>query len=244
MKDILQDIVKYTYSLGTINLVKIVGSETETKIVANAEDRTVSIKATTYNPIADFIGLFGMPNLGKLNTILNTPEYKEGAQVSVTATTNSEGVRTLDGIHFENKSGDFSNDYRFMSSAVVSELVKTASTRVNTWDIEIIPTVNSVQRLKFQAAANNEENFFAVRVEKSNLVFTFGDHSTHSGKFVFHDHVTGKLTKTWHWPVSVVSNILALPGDKVMRFSDLGMLMIKVDSGLINYEYYLPALTK
>jgi hypothetical protein len=244
MKDILQDIVKYTYSLGSINLVKIVGTENDTKIVAQAEDNVVSVKAFAHNPIPDFIGLFGMPNLSKLNTILNTPEYAEDAVINVKASMSPDGVRMLEGIHFENKAGNFSNDYRFMAPTIVSELVKTVSTNIQTWDIEIIPTVNSIQRLKFQAAANNEENFFAVKVEKNNLVFNFGDHSTHSGKFVFHEGITGKLSKTWHWPISAVLSILALPGDKVMCFSDKGMLLIKVDSGLVNYQYLLPALTK
>ena len=244
MKDILQNIVKYTHGLGSINLVKIVGTETNTKIVAQSEDKVVSIKAFTYNPITEFIGLFGMPNLSKLNTILNIPEYSENAVIKIISSPTADGGRVLEGIHFENKSGNFSNDYRFMSSTLVSELVKTAGTDIQEWDIEIVPSVNSIQRLKFQEAANSEETFFTVRLEKNNLVFNFGDHSSHSGKFVFHEGVTGKFTKPRVWPVSAVLSILALPGDKVMCFSDRGMLLIKVDSGLVRYQYLIPALLK
>lgn len=244
MKDALLDIVKFTYGLGSISLVKVVGTQDETKIYANAEDKTVIVDATFHNPVADFIGVFGMPNLSKLNTILNTPEYKEDAVLSVNHVTNGEGVKQLTGIHFENKVGDFSNDYRFMSAAMVSEIVKTSKSRVQTWDIVIDPSVQSIQRLKFQSAANNEENFFATYLERDNLMVSFGDSSTHSGKFIFHPNVKGRLSKSWLWPVSVVNNILSLPGDKNLKINDLGVACISVDSGLAKYNYYLPANTK
>ena len=244
MKDTLLDIVKYTYSLGEINLVKVVGSEEETKIYAKSENNAVIIEATFNNPVPDFVGVFGMPNLGKLNTILNTPEYKEHADISVTHTTNGEGVRQLTGIHFKNKVGDFTNDYRLMSSAMASELVKTSKTRVQTWDIEVMPSVQSIQRLKFQTAANSEEQFFSMYLDKNNLMAGFGDSSTHSGKFIFHSPVTGRLTKSWMWPVAVVNNILSLSGDKTLKINDVGIALISVDSGLAQYNYYLPANTK
>ena len=43
MKDILQDIVKHTHSLGFIDLVKIVGDDTKTEMDAMAEDRSVVV---------------------------------------------------------------------------------------------------------------------------------------------------------------------------------------------------------
>ena len=38
--------------------------------------------------------------------------------------------------------------------------------------------------------------------------------------------------------------ILSLPGDITMRFSDEGASMITVDSGMITYDYILPAQSK
>ena len=51
MRDFLVDIVKNTYALGTIDTVKIIGSETETAMEAVAKDRTFIIKGKFKNPI-------------------------------------------------------------------------------------------------------------------------------------------------------------------------------------------------
>ena len=119
MKDYLQDIVQHTHGLGFIDLVKITGTAEETRLDAmDLENRTVVVMAKFKNPVPEFVGTFGMPNLGKLNIILNIPEYKENASITVTQKESGE----LDGINFVNKTGDFRNDYRFMSAGIVNAL--------------------------------------------------------------------------------------------------------------------------
>lgn len=243
MRDYLLDIVSHTHSLGVIDLLKITGTDSETVINAVSEERVAILEAKFHNPIPEFIGVFGMPNLGKLNTILNIPEYKEDATVNIITNT-KDNVTVPAGIHFENKDGDFKNDYRFMSAEVVNDKLKTVKFRGVNWGVEIEPSVAAIQRLKFQASANSEETSFIAKVENQNLVFYFGDHSSHAGNFVFAHNVAGSLSKQWHWPVSVVINILGLPGDKVIRFSDDGAAQITVDSGLALYNYILPAQQK
>lgn len=239
MKDYLQDIVQHTHSLGIIDLVKIVGNENNTIIEAVSEERTVIVQAQFHNPVPEFIGTFGMPNLGKLNTILNIPEYKDDAKLSITK---KDGVPT--GIHFENSVGDFKNDYRFMSAEIVNDQLKTVKFKGVKWGVEIEPSVAAIQRLKFQAQANSGETTFIARTENNNLVFYFGDHSSHAGNFVFAHDVAGMLAKPWSWPLSAVISILSLSGDKMIRFSDEGAAQITVDSGLAIYNYILPAQTK
>jgi hypothetical protein len=112
------------------------------------------------------------------------------------------------------------------------------------WHVEFEPTVASIQRLKWQAAANAEEPNFTVRVDKGDLKFLFGDHSTHAGNFVFQAGVKGDLKRAWAWPVKTVISILDLVGDKTFRISDDGCAQITVDSGLAVYNYILPAQTK
>lgn len=241
MRDYLVDIVKNTYGLGVIDLVKITGGSTTT-IEANSEDRTVIIQATTNAAVAEFAnaGTFGMPNLGKLNTILNIPEYQKDAKISIN--TKSDG--SPEGLHFENATGDFKNDYRFMSQQLITDKLKSVKMKTVAWAIEFEPTATSIQRLKFQASANSEEVNFNVKTEGSDLKFYFGDHSTHAGNFVFHSGITGKLTKTWSWPVSAIVGILNLTGDKTFKISDEGVVQITVNTGLATYNYLLPAQTK
>ena len=243
MKDHLQDIVQHTHGLGVIDLVKIVGSDTETALEAIAEDRTVIVQAKFKGVVADFIGTFGMPNLGKLNTILNIPEYREDADIAV-ARQDRNGESVPVGVHFENKAGDFKNDYRFMAAEIISDKLKTVKFKGVKWNVDIVPSVASIQRLKFQAQANSEETTFTAKTEGTDLKFFFGDHSSHAGNFVFQTDVSGTLSKSWAWPVAVVISILNLPGDKTFKISDEGAAMITVDSGIAEYNYILPAQTK
>jgi hypothetical protein len=243
MKDFLQDIVQHTHGLGIIDLVKITGTDQETNINAIAEDRSVIVEAKFKAPIAEFVGTFGMPNLGKLNTIINIPEYKEDAQLSVNKQ-NRNGEDVPVGVHFENKSGDFKNDYRFMTAEIVNDKLKAVKFRGVKWHVDIVPTNASIQRMKFMASANSEEPTFVAKVEQGALKFYFGDASSHAGNFTFEQNVNGNLTKAWNWPVSAVISILSLPGDKTLKFSDEGAAMITVDSGIAQYSYIIPAQTK
>ena len=243
MRDHLLDIVKNTYGLGIIDLVKVSGTDSETNIEALAEDRSVIVQAKLNGPVAEFIGTFGMPNLGKLNTILGIPEYKDNAKISITKQ-DRNGEQVAVGLHFENAAGDFKNDYRFMSQEIVNDKLKTVKMRAVTWHVEFEPTVTNIQRLKFQASANAEEANFTAKTHNGNLELSFGDHSSHAGNFVFQAGVTGKLKQTWAWPVSQVQSILNLSGVCIMRISDAGALQITVNSGLAEYNYILPAQAK
>lgn len=243
MKDILQDLVAHTHALGFIPLVKISSSDEATEVEAMAEDRSVIVNAKTKTPVSEFEGVFGMPNLNKLAIHLNCPEYKEKAKISVVkAQRNGEDIPT--GLHFENEAGDFKNDYRFMNTEIINEKLKSVKFKGAKWDIEFQPSVTSIQKLKFQANANSEESVFQVRTEGDNLVFSFGDASTHAGEFTFQAGVTGKLKQTWAWPVVQVMSILNLPGDITMRIADVGAMQITVDSGVAEYHYILPAQSK
>lgn len=244
MKDFLKDIVQHTHGLGGIDLVKVVGTETETVVSAIAEDRSVIVEAKFAGPVAEFVGTFGMPNLGKLNTILNIGEYGEDSKLSITKKKDAEDNNVPDGIHFENKAGDFKNDYRFMSANVVNDKLKSVKFKGARWGVEISPSVQGIQRLKFQASANSDQTTFTAKTHNGDLKFYFGDHSSHAGDFTFASGITGSLSKAWMWPVSVVIAILGLPGDKILRISDDGAAQITVDSGVAVWNYTLPAQTK
>jgi hypothetical protein len=243
MKDFLQDLVAHTHSLGFLPLVKVSASTAETVIESMAEDRSVILNAKTHNPIDEFEGTFGMPNLNKLDLHLKCPEYKEGAGIRVVKQNrNGEDIPT--GLHFQNSTGDFENDYRFMNQDIINEKLKSVKFKGAKWDIEFEPLVASIQKLKFQAQAHSEESVFQVKTDGTDLVFSFGDASTHAGSFTFQSNVSGKLKSTWSWPVVQVMSILNLAGDKTVRIADAGALQITVDSGIAQYDYILPAQSK
>ncbi len=243
MKDHLLDIVKNTYGLGIIDLVKITGTDTATDIEALAEDRSVIVQAKLNTAVPEFKGTFGMPNLGKLSTILNISEYKDDAKIEL-ATQERNGENVAVGLNFENASGDFKNNYRFMSQEIVNDKLKTVKMRQVSWNVEFEPSAPNIQRLKFMAQANAEELNFTAKTEGTDLKLFFGDHSSHAGNFVFQDNITGSLTKAWAWPVNAVIAILGLTGDKTFSISDEGAAQITVNTGLATYNYILPAQSK
>jgi hypothetical protein len=207
-----------------------------------AEDRSVIVSAKTAAPVTEFDGVFGMPNLDKLKLHLNCEEYKEKATIEVVkAERNGNTIPT--GLHFKNSAGDFQNDYRFMNTDIINEKLKTIKFKGVKWDVEVVPTLQSVQRFNFQASANNEHTTFLAKTDNGNLKFVFGDQSTHGGEFIFASGVTGNLNKAWTWPVSSVLSILKIAdsNNAKVSFSNEGAMQITMDSGIATYKYIIPA---
>lgn len=239
MRDQLLEIVQHTHALG-IDLVKVEGTDSETVVTAIANEREAMVDGKFKGVVAEFIGTFGMPQIGQLNTILNIPEYKEDAKTTI----KNDASGQPEGVHFLNKTGDFENNYRFMSANIVNDKLKKFKFRGVKWGVEVEPTNLSIQRLKFQASANSEQTTFTAKVDNGNLKFYFGDHSSHAGDFVFASNVSGSFSKPWAWPINAIINILSLPGDKKLSFSDEGAAQVVVDSGAAVWTYIIPAQTK
>jgi hypothetical protein len=219
--------------LGFLELVKVIGTSTSTELNSIAADQTVVLNSQFITPDKELEGIFGLHDLGRLNTILSIPEYKENSFIQV--------IKTNDipvGISFQNANRDFRNDYRFMSKEVIETQIPTKIRKSINWDVSFVPSINNIQRLKFQSqAAGSSEGTFNAKVDKNNLYFSIGDHSTHTGEFVFSAGVSGKLNTPRDWPLSHVQGILNLTGDKVMKISDAGAMQITVTSGLAVHQY-------
>ena len=60
--------------------------------------------------------------------------------------------------------------------------------------LNLQPSMAAIARMKLMSAAHNEEPTFNVTLKHcgvSDLVFSFGDQSTHAGEFVFQNAVEG-----------------------------------------------------
>lgn len=242
MKNILLDIVNHTQNLGFLTTVKVTGGEDETHFDSMAEDRSVIMSAETHAPYPDMIGTFGMPQLNKLKYLLDGSEYKDDAKITITTRVRNDET-VPDGIHFENKDGDFKNDYRFMNQDIINEKMKSVKFRGVNWDVNVIPDIAAVQRFSFQAGANNEHPTFLARTEGTDLKFLFGDAGSHAGEFTFATNITGKLDKGWTWPVVQILAILKIAdcNNTTMSLSNEGAIQITLDSGLATYRYIIPA---
>ena len=244
MIDLLKDIVSHTHNLGFLNVVKVTGDEDNTKLDSMADDRTVIMYGTVNAPVLEMQGVFGMPQLNKLKTHLDCPEYKDNAKIEIVhGKRNGQDIPVS--LHFENAAGDFENDNRFMNTEIINEKLKTVKFRGVNWTVELQPSLAAIQRFTFQAQANSEHETFLTKTENGNLKFIFGDQSTHGGEFVFATNVTGNLTKAWTWPVQQVLSILKISdvNNTTLSISNDGAMKITLDSGIATYEYIIPAQT-
>ena len=212
MKDYLKDLILYVKSLESIDLLRIDGTDKETQVSAMADNRSVIVMGTFNQPILDFVGTFGMPNLMKLKTILSFEEYDDTAVINMLrGNQNDPDVPTA--IRFQTQNNDFVNEYRLMAKAVVEEKVLKPKFRGTTWNLQFSPTVASIIRLKKQIQANSEEDNFTTSIVKNDLKINFGDQTTHNGNFVFHSGVQGTLNRAWNWPVKEFQSIMDLRSD-------------------------------
>jgi len=243
MKDFLQDLVAHTHSLGVLPDIRVKVTDDNALIDALSDDRRVILQAATHSAIPELTGNFGMTNLHKLDLHLKCPEYRDNAIITLTVEPRG-GDNIPTGIHFQNESGDYQNDFRFMNINLLDLSMKSSSVNISNWDIEFQPTQANIQRFKYQVSAHTEETLFQVSTKDNNLIFSFGDLNTHAGSFVFQTNVTGTIKGEWLWPKSTILNVLNLDGDKFVKITDKGAFQITVDSGITLYNYIFKAHVK
>lgn len=241
MRDYLLDIVKHTLPLSAFNQLRIDCESDGTAISATETEKQLVLKAKTHTPIPEFTGTFGLPNLSLLNTLLNIPEYDDSASIKMVTKQTDDAVIPFN-IHFKNAAGDFQNDFRLMSQKVIESVEPKLSMRAN-FPVEFVPNVNSVTRLKYQVSAHPDEKVVQFDVSNGEVRASVGDASSHSGSFVFHGGVDSSARYSFAAPSGFVLGALNMAGDKKIQMGDLG-IMITVDSGLVNYDYIIPMVTK
>lgn len=239
LKDFLSDIVAHTLPLSALNNLRIESSETETSFMSKDASNNVVLVGTTKQPIDELVGTVGFSNLEKLALHLKNPEYQETGIISV-ITEKTNGKEEPAYIRFENATGDFHNDYRLMNEDVLNVVLKQTQFHEPKWDVEFTPSVTSITRLKLQASAHSDETLFHIKADNNNnLIFHFGDVTTHAGSFVFESNLSKKLKNKLSFLIQIVLPILSLSGDKTIKISDNGLMMITVDSGLSIYNFVL-----
>lgn len=237
--DSFKDIVKHTSNLGFIDMVKIVGTATDAKIEAIDADKTVVIFGNMYQPIKGIDSTVGLSRMGVLKGFIDLTDNNANVVID-TETRNNVSVPTE--IKFE--SDDNISSYRFMSETMVNEQIKVPPFKGATWNVEIVPEQSKISKLSsYQGVLGGFEKRFTVSVDKGNLKFSIGSGPTDRATMTFATNVNGTLKHQWSWPLSQVLSILKLSSNSaaVMKFSDMGALLIEIDSGIGKYQYILPA---
>jgi hypothetical protein len=244
IKSVLKDIVKHTSGLGIISNVKVIGTADGTTIAAMDADKTVILTGKMHEEVPEFVGEFGMGNLGLLTSIMRLSNYQDSnATIDVVRQERNE-VELPVNLVFKDKEGG-KDQYRFMDCAAIDQAMKVATFKGASWDVLVAPEAKRIMQLSEVAGIySGIDPAFSVKTEDGNLVFNVGStEGGATGRRVFAENIEGTLSTTWSWPLSQFLSIIKLGGTITVRFSNQGVCQIDVDSGLGVYSYIMPALS-
>lgn len=241
--DSLKDLVKHTNGLGFIEMVKIVGTPNDAKIEAIDADKTVVIFGEMYQPIAGIDTTVGLSRIPVLKGCIDFPGFAgDKATISIITEPRNNVVVPAE-IQFKSGVGHSAN-YRFMSESMINEQIKVPPFKGATWNVTVSPEKAKISDLSYwQGTLGGFEKRFTVTTDNGVLNFHVGSGPTDRTTLPFAENVTGTLKHQWSWPISQVISILKLgdTGSATMKISDMGAMMIDIDSGIGRYSYILPA---
>lgn len=242
--DGFKDIIKHTSSLGFIDMVKIVGDGTDTKIEAIDADKSVVVYGEMANSISGLDSTVGLSRIPILKGYIDFPLFSGDKSKTSIVTETRAGVDVPAEIKFDSGAGHTAN-YRFMSEAMVNDQIKVPPFKGATWNLTVVPEKKKISELAyFQGVLGGFEKRFIVTVDNGTVNFSVGNGPTDRTVVPFATNVTGTMKHQWTWPLAQVLAILKLSESAVsttMYFSDMGALKIDIDSGLGKYSYILPA---
>jgi len=245
MREILVDVLKHTTTLGVLDILKVTGTDDETKIESMAPDNSIVFKAFLKKPITEFKGEFGMSNLSVLKGLSEFPPFKaDGATVNVKRETR-DGVDGPTEIIFKDEDGRPAH-YRLTSPKLVPNQPKAIA---SSWDIDFEPTKSKIQELSKLASIFAQEQFFFVKNVEGELRFYIGEEgsASHHTYVTFNKPTEGTLNGL-HWLTAQILDVLKLVGEGTlstkMSILNRGLLQVTLETEHANYVYMLPAKKK
>ena len=245
IRDVLMDMSKVMVSTGFFDKVKITADKKGTSIESLDKDKTVILKATTLKPVDGWEGEFGLGNLALLSSICNDSEFNHKDSKIEMVYQQKNGVDVPSELSYVNKSKTFIS-YRFMGKELVPDQPKYIEP---SWDVKIRPSKANIQQFNWVAnSLTSYEQYFFPKTVNGDLKFFIGDEGAASqrGGTVFAAGVTGNFDSNHKWPIGLVTSVLKLVEgtDAEMSFSVKGAIQLKLDTGIGEYKYILPAKIK
>ena len=247
LQSILKDIVSFAVPLN-FEAIRVTSDPTKTLFEAIDEDKRIIMKAITKTPVAELTGQFALPNLKILKGYVDTfdkmgkdPAKKTKAKITVQNNSTDKPELPTD-IEF-NMPGVSKANYRLQLLNLPSQPTLKSQP---TWDVEIAqPTKNKIAEFSaFASILSGVEKNFSVKTDADELKFFIGDENSSTSKvsFVFAESVNKQVNPQLYWRCQDFLNILGLAQASltVVQISNLGIIQISVDTGLINYQFMLP----
>ena len=245
LKDYIKDLTTYVTTTGFFDKIRITASDKEISIDAVDKEREIILKGKFNKPLADLTGTFGLSNLSLLQTITSDPEFAAKETTMSVVYEVKDGENTPTSLTYENKSKSYIK-YRFMNKNLLPDPAKLLVTK---WDLVINPSKSNIQQ--FVWAANGlamYEQYFSPKVVDGELKFFIGEDSaaTQKGGVVFATDVKENFDSGNKWKIQHLLTGLKSSDscDCEMSFSAKGAIEISLKTGLGNYRYIFPAISR
>jgi hypothetical protein len=240
MREILTDLVRQTKDL--FEIVKITGTEDETKIQAVDKDKTLFVRASLNTPQPDLEGEFGISNLALLDGLLSFPSYKtDDAKFAVKREIKS-GNETVTAFIFKDANGKGAT-YKTMAANLVNEQAEIAKIP---WTVSVVPSKSKIAEFSQLSRLYSEvDKSFRIFTDDGDLVFGIGDDgtSTHNASMVFESGITGELSGDLTFDIFHFLSLMKIAGSNqtTMNITSKGVLGVTVNAPTGIYDYFLRA---
>ena len=245
IKDTLLDILKFTNS-ESFDVLKIADTDDGCVVSAVDDDNSIILNAKLKDKPEEFFGTAGMNSLPYLRGILQLESFR-GAGSSVTVSTkDARGEEILDAFIFTGSNGAAAT-YRLMHESAIKPVPWYSAS--DEWDIEITPTKEKVDEFAQLATllADVEEQM-VIQIEDGDMIFYIGEQTSSSNRaqMTFATDVEGDFGGTMKWPIKklIYALRLSLTGESSVKLNKKGVMCVAVDSGLVDYNFYVIANQK
>lgn len=238
VRDMLLDVIKHS-NVNDIDNIKLETTEDKTKIYAMDESSSIILSGKLNNAITEKSTNFAISQLNILKGFALLKNFaSDNAEVKITNTNNPDNDPTE--ITFKDEKNQ-SASFRLTDPKL---LPKQLQFKGVSWDVEITPENNKVDEFeKFSNVLSSYEDYFIVKTENDNLIFSIGE-KNHKSFVIFSENVDGnKILGNMKWQTKKVLSILKLVKNKEnakIRFSNKGAMEIELKSDYGVYTYTMP----
>lgn len=242
MKNILEEIVRYTHDLGFQKIV-VETDENFSKIQGQTITQTMHMTAVFKTPIPHFKGTLGMSNMNILSGFLKSPAF---ILPDIKVTENKAGEPSV--INITSDKGH-SGEYRLMSSMIAQRISKVRMAKTITPDIEFTPSEQFFNDFStFKTILYKFDPDFRVKVKDKVLMMVVGENAADGNKaeFPIQDIGEYKELSPNTWPIDALYHVLkqapSLDACNVQINDERGTLRVIVETELAKYIYDIPAV--
>lgn len=246
MQTFIREVIKMASPV-TNTGIKVVGSDKKTEISLVDVAKDLILYVAPKQPIPEFQGTFGIPNIKVLDNLLAHEPYRDrGIDIErfTRPVAGPDGVaREVEvpkKMTFRDKKGGGATFFFSHGAGIAGAEYPKIS-----WDMSLEPRKEAWSEFAKLSSLflTKECTFFRMVLNDRTLKFAFGVEgaTTHHGDMVFEEDIAGTLVKNLAWESPRLMSIVKTIGARPARLdvSNKGLLRMVTETELATYEYWL-----